>query len=58
MAGWEGDMRGKRWVRRVLLLALVLSVLGLAGHAGAVRLVRAWDEASPATDSGWGDRPW
>jgi hypothetical protein len=50
-------MRGKSWTRRVLLLALVLSVLGLVGQAVAIRLVRAWDESSPETDSGWNDRP-
>jgi hypothetical protein len=51
-------MRGRRCVRRVLILALVISVLGLAGHAGAVRIVRGWDKASAVGDSAWVERPW
>ena len=51
-------MRGERRLRKVLVLALALSVLGLAGHAGAVRIARAWSKASPTADGGWSERPW
>jgi len=51
-------MRGERWLRKVLVLALALSVLVLAGHAGAVRIARAWSKASPTADGGWSERPW
>lgn len=51
-------MRGKRWVRRVLILVLSLGLLGLASHAGAIRIVRAWGEGSSGVDGHWADRPW
>ena len=51
-------MRGTQWLRRVLILALALSVLAMAGHAGAARIVRAWSKASPAADGGWSEGPW
>jgi len=51
-------MRGKRWLGKVLLLALILGALGLVGRASAARLSRAWDASIASGDDAWADRPW
>jgi hypothetical protein len=43
---------------KVLLLALILSALGVVGRASAARLFRVWDGSTSAGDVAWSDRPW